>query len=207
MVPNAEGEVVESWPVLRHDESEDHAESAGEGREVHLEALRELGPVTALGIAGPKLGARDAVSLVVALGSFSGISASRRRPRQILAEGVGIEASGETQLAVQRLPLAVWGEHLLPVLCHEVLPLLRGCVPSAGALLDRFPGRIGHQGERSVRALVGDDVLPGSVAAEPDVGMLHGKKLATAAAGGRDLGVIGTLFAIPLNLRVGCVDR
>lgn len=196
MVTNAEGEVVETRSVLRHDEFEDHAESAGERGEVDLEALRELGSVASFGITGPKLGAGDTASPVVALGSLGGVSACRRRSRQVLAEGVGIEASREAQLAGQRLPLAVGGEHLLPVLCHEALPLLLGCVPSAGALLDRFPGGIGHQSERPVRALVGDDVLPGSVAAESDVGMLHGKKLATAAAGRRGLGVIGMLLAI-----------
>lgn len=166
VVADAEGEVFEKWAVDDDGESEDHPETPDRGREVDLEALRELGPVAVLRVAWPEIGKGDAVRLVLAPGCFGGIASSRCRPCHVLAESVGVEASREAQLVGQWLPLAVGGEHVALMLGQEALPLLPGGIASAGALLDGLPGGIGHEGERAVRSLVGDDVLANPITAQ-----------------------------------------
>jgi hypothetical protein len=123
---NAESEVIEPWAVVCNDESEDHSESTGGRGEVGLEALGKLGPVAVFWVAGPQLGARNPARFVSTARGFGGIAASRCRPCHVLPEGVGIEASRETRLAGQRLPLAVGGKHVRAMLRQEVLPLPLG---------------------------------------------------------------------------------
>lgn len=186
MVADAEGEVVEARAVVCNDEPEDHPEATRGRREVDLEALREPGPLAMLWIAGPKAGAGDTARFVSTSCSFSGLAASRRRSRHILSKGLGIEASREMWLAGQRLPLAVGGKHVRTMLRQEALPLLFGGIAGAGALLDGLPRGIRHQGERPIGALVRDDVLANSIAAELDVRMeLHAPNLDKPQVGSR----------------------
>lgn len=121
---NAESEVVEPWTVVRNDEPEDYSKAPGGRGKVGLEALGKLGPVAVFGVAGPQLGAGDPASPESTARGFGGLAASRRRPRHVLSESLGIEASREMRLAAQRLSLAVGGEHVRAMLRQEVLPLL-----------------------------------------------------------------------------------
>lgn len=131
MMTDAKSQEVEPWAISGDDELEDHSETTGRRRNVDLDALGKLGTVASFCIAGPQLGAGDSIRLVVALGRFGGLSASWCRPRHVLAEGLGVEASRETQLAHQRLPLAVGGEHVRAVLRQKSLPLLLSGLASA----------------------------------------------------------------------------
>ena len=131
MVADAEGEVVESRAIVSDNNFEDHPKTTRGRREVDLEALGKLGAVAAFSFAGPQLGSGDSARLVSALGCFGCVTASWRRPRHVLAEGVGIEASCEAQLAGQRLPLAVGREHVRAMLRQEALPLLLGGLAGA----------------------------------------------------------------------------
>lgn len=101
MVADPEGEIVESRTIVGYGEFEDRAEGTGGRREVDLEALGKLGAIAVLGIAGPQLRSRDSAPLISALGCDGSIATSRCRPRQILSECLGIEASRKTQLAGQ----------------------------------------------------------------------------------------------------------
>lgn len=121
---DAESEVVELWAVVCNDEPKDHSEATGGRGKVDLEALGKLGPVAVFGVAGPQLGAGDPASFVSAARGFGGFAASCRRPRHVLSESLGIEASREMRLAAQRLSLAVGGEHVRAMLRQKVLPLL-----------------------------------------------------------------------------------
>jgi len=194
-VADAEGEVVKSWAIVGYDEFEDHPEATRRRWKVDLEALRELGAVAVLGITGAQLRAGHPARFVSALRCFGGIAASWCRSRHVLAEGVGIEASREVRLAGQRLSLAVGGEHVRTMLRQEALPLLLGGIAGAGALLDGLPRGVGHQGERPIRALLGDDVLAGPIAAELDVGELHACNVRRDPASSRGLDVFEGLLA------------
>lgn len=159
MVADAEGHVLKLRPGVGDDKPKNHPEATSRGREIDLEALAKPCAVLVVRVTGPQLGARNPVFLVSALGCLGRLSASRCRPLHVLPEGVGIEAGCETQLAGQRLPLAVGGKHVRAMLDQEALPLLFGGLASTGALLDGFPRGIGNERERPVRALIGDDVL------------------------------------------------
>jgi len=50
---NAEGKVVESWPIVGDNELENHAEVTSGRRQIDLEALGKFGAVAVLRVAGP----------------------------------------------------------------------------------------------------------------------------------------------------------
>lgn len=196
MVADAKGEVIEARAVVGDDEPQDHPEATCGRREVDLEALGEPGSFAMLRVARPKLGAGGTARFVPAPCSLGGIATGWRRPRHVLSEGLGVEASREMRLAGQRLSLVVEGEHVRTVLRQEVFPLLLGGIAGTGALLDGLPRGIGHQSERPVRALLGDDVLASPIAAELDVGELHASNVRRDPYCGRGFDVFGGVSPI-----------
>jgi hypothetical protein len=85
------------------------------------------------------------------------------------------EQRREAQLLLGHgLTLAVWGEHVRPMLRNEVLPLLVGQLPRAVALAEGLQGRLGlaEDHELALPALLGDDEIPFEAAAHLDVELL-----------------------------------
>jgi hypothetical protein len=172
MVAHAEGGKGELRPALVQLDAEDHSEFPVGVGEADLHAVGEAGPFWTLVFAGEKMGHRDAVLLEVASGGERDLSTRIARSIQVFGEGGDIEQRRRAACSrvVQRLPLAVGGSH------RAVLGFEVGQSPRFGAeaLADGLKRRVGNESERPVGALLGDDVLAGPIAAEPDVGMqLH----------------------------------
>lgn len=53
MMADAEGKVVEPWPIVGDNELENHAETASGRRKIDLEALGKFCAVAVLRVAGP----------------------------------------------------------------------------------------------------------------------------------------------------------
>jgi hypothetical protein len=172
MMADSEGGVNESQLAVAALDAEDHAELPVRGRQVDLDAMRELGSVGAFLVAGEKNAHRHPVLFVLAPGCASDVLSSIAGSLQILGEGRIVEQRGRmtSPLVAHWLPLAVGGLHWAEL----GLELSQSRRLGAKALADRLKRRIRNECERSVRALLGDAVLAHPVVAELDVSMqLH----------------------------------
>src|SRR4051812_2759834 len=143
MMADAKGQEVQSRAAANQNELEDHPKGSSGRRQVDLETLRQFGAVAAFRITRPQQGTRDAACLVVPPRRLGGRSCRWRRPRFVLAESLGVEASRKTRLAGHRLPLAVRRKHVRSMLRQKILPLVIGDVASTRALLNGFPRGVG----------------------------------------------------------------
>lgn len=175
-MPDAECEIAEREAFAVADEAEDHSELAVRGRQIDLEAGRELRAIAAFGIAAAQSPDLDSVSLELIASLPQGLGTGPTASHRVLGEGALVEEdAGVTPPARQGLPLAVCGLER-PVLCLQGGDLLL----SGLALVlpeHRLPRGIAGNHKLVGAALLGDDELTLQSAADLDMrGLLHRQK-------------------------------
>jgi len=189
-VPQAEGEVIEPEPAfgVAGDQIDESPGPDGLG-EVSLGTATETGAVPSLVVAGQELGYWLAATLELAANLPRGIASRCGCVAQILAPRDLVEGhdyvawphplqGGWSALAVARKANSMLG-----------LEIREGAALMAETTEDRVGRSVRDQRQRSIRTLVGDDVVARSIAAELDVGLLcHASMMAGSVVGGQQAG-------------------
>ncbi len=174
VVADTESDVAQLSPATDNLHLEHHPEATGRGRQVDLEAMRQLGAFGSLGFTEAQLVTRHAFVLEALPRSAGSIRACLARLLQVRIEQSVIEDRRCGRPSVgQALPLAVRREKR-PMLGLEGSELLVGCLTSASPLANLLQRSSGFaRDDELIRpALLSDDEVALQTTAHFDVKLL-----------------------------------